>query len=168
VLDPASRSPVARPVGEELPLVLWLGADLPHAASAALGLGAAVVSGTVPSPSDGAATGDDPARAMDDLASEFRARFGRCYALHASLDGAPGLRAGIRGTRLHDADPWAVALVLGALRDAGARLSVDADARGGGTTDELQGFTLRLAAPQADCIAAAIAALADGLRVSKC
>lgn len=154
---------IRQPEGEALPLVLWLDGEAPVLAAEASALGATVVTTSAVH-----ALGDAPPPLLDALATEHRERYGRCYLVHAHTAAVAALRAGVPGTRLHDADPWAVALVLGAVRDAGCRPEIDREARGGGTTDELQGFTLHVPPGQGACVAAAIAALADGLRVSKC
>jgi len=160
------------PPGEALPLVVRLAGEFgPELARGLAGLGALVVR---PSAGQPASAADDPWPApLAAAVNEMRHAFGRAYVLRIT-GGEPGWRlaAGLRGTPAHDADPWSVALLVGAARDAGVAVAVDPHARGAGLADELQGFDLARpdgAAADATLIGI-VAALADGLRAaqSKC
>ena len=154
------------PAGEILPLVVRLDAS----DGAALAASLATLGARVLRPRDPRAAQRTWPEALDDAVARARREHGRAYVLRVTT-GAPAWRiaGGLPGTPAEAADPWSVALLVGAARDAGVALGREPGSTGTGATDELQGFDLRRpAGTGSDAVLAAIVgALADGLRIAQ-
>jgi hypothetical protein len=161
VQDATSIAPgVHAPPGEPLPLVVW---TVRPAASLVRRLHAVGAYVAVPGRGEPRAW----PRAIADAVDACRRRFGRAYVVRHRDSTVPRVAAGLRDTPAHDADPWSVALLAVATRDAGCAMEVDVARPGGGGSDALQGFELGLPADADEVLVAAVAALADGLRIAQ-
>lgn len=152
---------VHAPPGEPLPLVVWLATGDAGLVDRLRHLGAYVA---VTGARDPGAWPAPVAAAVD----ECRRRFARAYVIRRrDSPGGAVVAAGLRDTPANDADPWSVALLAGAARDAGLAAAIDPARPGAAASDELQGFELSLPAEADDALIAIAGALADGLRVAQ-
>jgi hypothetical protein len=157
---PSIDTELHAPPGEPLPLVVWVVAPSARLVHRLHALGAYVMASCR---SESQAWPRTLAEAVEDC----RYRFGRAYVVRCRTSAVPRVAAGLRGTPVHDADPWSVALLVGAARDAGCAVELDPARAGGGGSDALQGFDLSLPDGADDALVAAAGALADGLRIAQ-
>jgi hypothetical protein len=160
VQDTAPIAPgVHAPPGEPLPLVVWVVDPTARLVHRLRGLGASVMI-------SGRSESEAWPRALAVAVEDCRYRFGRAYVVRCTVSAVPRVAAGLRETPAHDADPWSVALLVAAARDAGCAVEVELARAGGGASDALQGFELALP-DDAEVLAAVVGALADGLRIAQ-
>jgi NAD(P)-dependent dehydrogenase (short-subunit alcohol dehydrogenase family) len=161
VQDTPSIAPgLHAPPGEPLPLVVWTVAPSARLVHRLHALGAYVMA-------SGRSESEAWPHALAEAVEDCRYRFGRAYVVRCRVSAVPRVAAGLRGTPVHDADPWSVALLVGAARDAGCTVELHPARAGGGTSDALQGFELALPNDADDALVTAAGALADGLRIAQ-
>lgn len=159
--DTAPIAPgVHAPPGEPLPLVVWVVDPTARLVHRLRGLGASVMI-------SGRSESEAWPRALAAAVEDCRSRFERAYVVRCTVSAVPRVAAGLRETPAHDADPWSVALLVSAARDAGCAVEVDFARAGGGVSDALQGFELALPDDADEVLAAVVGALADGLRIAQ-
>jgi hypothetical protein len=148
------------PPGEPLPLVVWVVGPTASLVARLHALGAYVM---IP----GRGESEAWPRTLSEAVEDCRRRFGRAFVVRCRASTVPRVAAGLRATPAHDADPWSVALLVGAARNAGCAMELDRARAGGGVSDALQGFELTLPEDADDVLVAVVGALADGLRIAQ-